>query len=128
MDGCGVEVDQQTSQFEAANGNRKEASDCRGAGIFEAWASEGKGLEPGESHNELGDIVIVQLEGAFIIVASAMTEGIHVEIDQVPKDLNRGGEGGIGGGTGAAFDRQDFQGFLHFGQRRHTLRGGNTVF
>jgi len=124
---CGVEMDQQIHQLEATNGNRKEASNCRGAGVFEARASEGKRLESRQGHGELGNIVVVQLEGASVIVASTVTEGIYVEIDQVLKYLDCGGEEGVGSGTGAAIDCEGFQGSLRFRQRCHTLLGGNIV-
>jgi len=59
-----VEVDRQFSQLDAVDRNLEEASNSCGVGIIETRVSEDKNLQLGQGHNELGDVVVVQLEEA----------------------------------------------------------------
>jgi len=52
----------------------------------------------------------------------------YIEHDQVAKDSDWRGEGGIDNRSGEIHDVQAAQGFLHLGQRHQALRGGNTIF
>ena len=54
-----IEVDRQFFQFDAMNGNLKEACNSCGAGVFATWGSEGKRFQLGQGHGKVGDIVIV---------------------------------------------------------------------
>jgi len=99
----------QPSQLEAINGNQKEATDGRGAGISETRFPEEKILQLSQRHCKLGDIIVVQLEGA--PAASSVAVDLCSKRDQVAKHLYRGGEGCID--VEKAPDVQAFQGSLH---------------
>ena len=77
------------------NGNWKEARNGRGAGVLGAWISKEKGFQLGQSHNKLGDIVVVQREGAL-----ATAENPYAQSHQVPECLDLGGKGNIDSETG----------------------------
>jgi len=92
------------------NGNRKEAGDSRETGVFGTRVSEEKRLQLGQGHSEFGDVVVVQLRDAFATVVFVLVAAApHVEVDQVPKTLNRGDGRRIDADTDNFFDVQDFQ-------------------
>ena len=97
----------QLLQLEAMNRNRKEASDGRGAGILKTPGFEEKILQSRQSHSEHGDIVVVQFEGAFAIVL-VPAAGVYIQVDQVLKYLDRGGEGNVDNGNRKVFDDEVF--------------------
>jgi len=123
----GVEVDLQLLQLAAMNRNRKEAGDSRKTGVFGTRASEDKRLQLSQGHSELSDVVVVQLEDAFTPLVLTGAEVIYVEIDQIPKTLNRGDERRIDVDTEHVLDTQNFQRFLRLIQWCYALRGGSTV-
>ena len=84
-------MDHQLLQLAAMGRNRKEAGDGRETGVFGTRASEEKRLQLSQGHSEFGDIVVVQLEVALATVVVFVSTGvICIEMDQVPKTLNRG--------------------------------------
>ena len=87
-------MDFQSSQLDAMDGNWKEASNSRRAGVFETWRSEEKILKLRQSHGKLGDIVVVQPEGALAPVLNTAVDP-HTKIDQIAEYLDQGGEGDI---------------------------------
>jgi len=86
------------------DGNRKEASDCRGTGILVTWVSEEKIFQLREGHSELSNVVIVHFEDT--LAAAAVDH--YVQMDEVPKCLDDGGEGGVDGGDREVFNVQGF--------------------
>ena len=112
----GVEVDLQILQPDAMDRNRKEVCDSGGTGVFETRVPKGEGLQLGQSHSELGDIVVLEFEHALVPALFIMAEDFHTETDQVPKYSNRGDEGTIDNGTGSAFDGQGFHGLFQLKQ------------
>jgi len=74
---CSVEVDLQLLQLEAINGDREEASNGRGTGVFGTWASEEKVLQLRHGHSELGDVLVIQIERAQTLIASITTPELH---------------------------------------------------
>jgi len=97
-----VEVDPQRLQPDTMNGNRKEASGRRGTGILVTWVSEEKRVQPRQGHSELRNIVIVQFEVTPTVAAADR----YFQMDEVPKCLNYGGEGGIDDGNREVSDPQ----------------------
>jgi len=120
-------VDAQLLQLAAMIGNRKEAGDGRETGVFGTRVSEVKILRLSQGHSEFRNVVIVQLEDALTLLVFVGAVDIYVEIDQVPKTLNRGDGRRIDVETGHVPDVQNCQEFLRLGQWCHALGGGSIV-
>ena len=90
------------------NGNRKEASDRCGTGIFVTWISEEEGVQSRQGHGELGDVVIVQFEYTRAVVDFAVAADHYVQMGKVSKCSDYGGEGNIDDGIGEVSDVQGF--------------------
>lgn len=91
-----VEVDIQDFQPGAIDGNWKEASDSRDAGVLLAWESEVKALQLRQGYSEVCDVIVIQPKGALALAAA----NHYFQGDQIPKHLDRGGEGDIDNGGG----------------------------
>ena len=86
------------------NGYRKEASDRCGTGIFVTWVSEEKRIQSRQGHGEFGNVVIVQFEGTLTVA----TVDHYVQVGEVPKCLDHGGEGDIDDGIRKVSNVQGF--------------------
>jgi len=75
------------------NGNWKEASDRRGTCIPVTRVSEEKGVKSRQGHSELENIVVVEFEDT-LVTEFVIAVDIYIQMGEVPKCLNYGGEGG----------------------------------
>ena len=91
------------------NGNRKEAGDGREADVFKTRVSKEERLQLSQRHSEFRDVAVVQLEDAIAPVVSVMTVHFDVEIDQIPKILNRGDGRSLDLGNGDVVNVQNLQ-------------------
>jgi len=85
------------------------------------------GHPKGQSQGKVGHVILIQLEGALTVVVTVVAVTFYTKMDQVPIDLNRGGEGGADSGTLKVLNVQRFQGFHHPGQWCHALRCGGAA-
>ena len=88
-DVCGAEVNLQFLQPDTIGGNRKEAGDSRGTGIFEPGVPKEKRLQLSQGLSKLGDVV-VQLEDPLALVVFVVAVDLYTEIDQVPETPSQG--------------------------------------
>lgn len=120
-------MDLQVFQLDAMAGNQKEAFNNRGACILETRSSKVESLQSRQGHGKLGDVAVVQPEGALGLPVFAAAVVPYTQIDQVLKHSNWGDEGSIDNGHGGVFGVQRLQRFLHLGKWCHVLPGGNSV-
>jgi len=64
-------------QLGAMNREWKEASDCRGAGVFGTRVSKEETLHLWHGHSEIGDIVVVQFERALAFIVFVVAVDLH---------------------------------------------------
>ena len=89
------------------NGNWKEASDRRVTGVPVTRVSEEKRLQSRQRHCELENAVIVHFEDT-LLVDFVVAVDIYVQISEVPKSLNYGGEGDADDRIGEVSNVQGF--------------------
>jgi len=90
---CGIEVDLEFLQLDAAGGNRQQTDDGCVARVHRTWVSEDERLQSGQGRNKGPDLVVVQLKAALVFKAV----DVDVEPNQILKHPNRGGQGVVNG-------------------------------